>query len=52
MDIKLLDYKNANQRILSTECVLCFTCANVCPKSAVRLTSRLDMVKAEHLRYR
>jgi polyferredoxin len=51
MDIKLLDYKNANQRILSTECVLCFTCVNVCPKSAVELTSGFDMVRAEHLRY-
>ncbi len=34
MNIKLLEYKQANQRILSTECVLCFTCGNVCLQSA------------------
>jgi len=32
--------------------VLCFTCVNVCPRSAVKLTSQFDMVRTEHLRYR
>jgi ferredoxin-type protein NapH len=35
MDIKLLDYKKAGQRVLSTECILCQTCANVCPTQAI-----------------
>lgn len=52
MDIRLLEYKNAGQRTLSTECILCHTCANVCPKSAVKLTSGFDMVRVEHLNYR
>jgi polyferredoxin len=52
MDIRLLEYKNAGQRTLSTECTLCHTCANVCPKSAVKLTSGVDMVRVEHLNYR
>jgi len=52
MNIKLMAYKDANQRILSTECILCFTCSNVCPKSAVTSTLGFDMVRAEHLRYR
>ena len=52
MDIKMLEYKNAGQRTLSTECILCFTCVNVCPKSAIKLTTGFDMMRAEHLRYR
>ena len=51
MDIKLLTYKQASQRILSTECVLCFTCGNVCPKAAVTLTAKFDISTQEHLHY-
>jgi ferredoxin-type protein NapH len=53
MDIKLLDYKEAGQRILSTECILCHTCANVCPQSAISSTmNQFDIVREERLRYR
>lgn len=52
MGIKLLDYKSAGQRILSTECILCTTCLNVCPRSAIDLTTRFDIAKKEHLAYR
>jgi len=52
MNIKLLVYKNANQRVLSTECILCHTCANVCPQSAVSLTTKFDLARAEHLAYK
>lgn len=52
MDIKLLDYKNNGQRVLSTECILCLSCVNVCPKSAVGLTNKLDTGKTEFLNYR
>ena len=53
MNIKLMDYKEAGQRILSTECILCHTCVNVCPTLAVSSsTDQFDIVKEEHLRYR
>jgi polyferredoxin len=53
MDIKLLDYKKAGQRVLSTECILCQTCANVCPTKAISSNLRqFDIVKKEHLRYK
>jgi len=53
MDIRLLEYKNLGQRVLSTECIICNTCANVCPVSAVKMTMKpFDMVKKEYLRMR
>ena len=53
MDIRLLEYKNAVKRILSTECILCQTCMNVCPKSAIISSiNQFDIVKGERLRYR
>jgi len=35
MSIKLLDYKNKNKRVSSTECIFCNTCANLCPTQAI-----------------
>ena len=52
MDIKLLDYKEAGQRILSTECIQCQTCANVCPEGAISSSIKFDIVKKERLRYK
>jgi polyferredoxin len=53
MDIKLLDYKEAGQRILSTECIFCETCADVCPTSAISMSmNQFDVVREEHLRYK
>jgi ferredoxin-type protein NapH len=53
MDIKLLDYKEAGQRILSTECIQCQTCANVCPEGAISSSlNQFDIVREERLRYR
>ena len=51
MNIKLLSYKDANQRICSTECILCTTCMEICPKSAVSLTNKIDAYNKEHLDY-
>ncbi|UXM84414.1 4Fe-4S binding protein [Methanococcus aeolicus] len=45
MDIKLLDYKNENKRILSTECILCSTCSSVCPKHAIDTKIKFDFGK-------
>ncbi len=49
MNIKLLEYKNANKRICSTECILCTTCIEVCPKSAVSITNKIDFCNTEYL---
>lgn len=42
MQIKLMDYKNRGQRIMSTECIFCNTCTNVCPVNAISPTFGLD----------
>ena len=42
MNIKLLEYSSAGKRVLSTECILCDTCKNVCPQNAIRTTQKLD----------
>ncbi|MGI6554071.1 MAG: 4Fe-4S dicluster domain-containing protein [Bacillota bacterium] len=38
MDVKLLEYKNNDQRVLSTECIWCGTCTYECPQNAVAST--------------
>lgn len=43
MDIKILEYKNQNNRIISTECILCNTCGTVCPKDAINFTIKCDV---------
>lgn len=52
MDIKLLEYKNNNQRILSTECIWCTTCANECPRNAIISTVGFDAGIKDRLNYR
>ena len=42
MDIKLLDYARNDRRVLSTECVMCDTCVNVCPTDAIKSTWKFD----------
>ncbi len=52
MNIKLLDYKRKNERILSTECIMCSTCSNVCPHEAVKFTFGFDCGKLkEKIKY-
>ena len=34
MDIRISEYDLARQRVLSTECILCFECVDVCAKGA------------------
>ena len=36
MDIRITDYIKNGQRVLSTECILCEICINVCPKEALK----------------
>ena len=35
MDIRISDYILNKQRVLSTECILCFECVDVCAKGAL-----------------
>ena len=52
MDIKLLDYKESGQRVLSTECILCQNCALSCPTHAISTTLKIDFGVREKLRYK
>ena len=51
MDIKLLSYSTDNKRVLSTECILCLSCANVCPAGAVSMSNGFDFGRKELLNY-
>jgi polyferredoxin len=52
MDIKVYDYLNQGERVLSTECTLCMACINACPKDALSISLALDRGGIEHLRQR
>ena len=43
MNIRVKDYLTAGRRVLSTECVMCLTCAHVCPKQYVKPTIGIDV---------
>ncbi|MCP4580308.1 MAG: 4Fe-4S binding protein [candidate division Zixibacteria bacterium] len=49
MDIKLLDYSRNDQRILSSECILCNTCVNSCPTGSISTTKKFDIGWKESL---
>lgn len=42
MDIRISEYVLDRQRILSTECILCFECVNVCAKGALDTSFGFD----------
>jgi ferredoxin-type protein NapH len=48
MNIRVKDYLFAKTRILSTECILCMTCVNVCPQEALAPSIRLDFGGVEY----
>jgi ferredoxin-type protein NapH len=52
MDIRITDYLKSNQRVLSTECILCQTCITVCAPEALKLSFGLDVGGKELLRER
>jgi polyferredoxin len=52
MDICIPDYIKAGQRVLSTECILCNTCASVCPTSALSVTWGFDVGWKDRLQQR
>ncbi len=50
MDIKLLKYKNEGKRVLSTECIFCQSCKDICPEEAIDVTFGMDgQIKKEYL---
>ena len=52
MDIRITDYIKNGQRVLSTECTLCFECTNVCVPGALSATWGFDCGKQELLNMR
>jgi polyferredoxin len=52
MDIRIPEYTHQGKRVLSTECILCFDCVNVCTKGALDTTIKLDGANLELLRFR
>jgi len=52
MDLRILDYLRAGERVLSTECLLCQTCVTVCAKDALRVSLGFELRSRECLRIR
>jgi polyferredoxin len=52
MDIRIPEYTHQGKRVLSTECILCFDCVNVCTKGALTTSIKLDGGQLELLRCR
>lgn len=51
MDIRIADYLAAGDRVLSTECILCQACLDVCPDQVLSLSFGRDQHTAERLRH-
>jgi ferredoxin-type protein NapH len=49
MDIRVSEYVLGKQRVLSTECILCFECVHVCAKGALDGSFKFDFGKLELL---
>jgi ferredoxin-type protein NapH len=52
MDIRITDYIKNGQRVVSTECILCNECENVCVPGALSATWAFDFGRRELLRMR
>lgn len=48
MNIRIKDYLAAGTRVLSTECVMCITCLNVCPSGSLKLSLGVDVGGREY----
>jgi len=46
MDIDIMSYIKKGQRVLSTECILCIECVNVCAKDALSVSFAFDPLSA------
>ena len=49
MDIRIRDYIQNGKRVLSTECILCFECENVCTSGSLKASWGFDCGKQELL---
>jgi polyferredoxin len=52
MDIRVSDYIQNNQRVLSTECIFCLECINACPQQILGSSFTLDFAWQDNLRFR
>ncbi|MHC1782342.1 MAG: 4Fe-4S binding protein [Anaerolineaceae bacterium] len=52
MDIRVSEYARVGRRVISTECILCFECVDVCTKGALVASFKLDGGHLELLRKR
>ncbi|MBI5033874.1 MAG: 4Fe-4S binding protein [Chloroflexi bacterium] len=52
MDVRIPEYINNGQRVLSTECSLCQTCITVCAKDSLKLSFGFDLGGKDLLRER
>jgi polyferredoxin len=52
MDIRLLEYFERGERVLSSECILCQTCVRVCPTGALKAGFKLDIGFSERIRFK
>lgn len=52
MNIRHMRYLEESRRVLSTECILCQQCVNVCPQDAVRYSNRFDCGYREYLDFK
>lgn len=52
MDIEISEYVKQGSRVLSTECILCSTCVDVCPSDALFWSVKRDLGGKEYLRAR
>lgn len=50
MDIEILKYAKEGKRTLSSECILCNTCVDVCPVNAIKTTSAFDFQFKEYIK--
>jgi Fe-S-cluster-containing dehydrogenase component len=49
MNIRIPDYVQRGERVLSTECILCQECINTCPDEALKLSFGLDIAQGNLL---
>ena len=52
MDINIMEYVEQGKRVLSTECIFCLTCTNVCPEGILKSAFKMDVGGREYIQRR
>jgi polyferredoxin len=52
MDVKITEYVGKGARVKSTECILCMTCVNSCPRNILAPSFGFDVTTKEYLNNR